>query len=223
MSQPESTQAVFAEAHRRFSALEADDAFWSQREALLAERERQESEERKAAAEALQARRFSEIPEEYRKEFDPALSSMDKETIRHCRAWDHKTKRGIGLLGATGMGKTRILCAVLRRQQCSWLYLPASKLSIAVSDQWQEGSVGSRAFSTLREAKRVRVLFLDDLGDEKHTEAITAELKDLVEHRTSRGLPILWTSNLSPEQITAKHGERGAAIVRRLAEFTWTP
>lgn len=223
MSEPFSIQAAFAHAHERFSILLDDEAFWDERGAWLAGKERQESEERAAAADALQARRFNEIPEVYRTEFNPSLSTMSKDTIRHCREWDHRSKRGIGLLGATGMGKTRLLCAVLRRLQCSWLYLPASKLSLAVSDQWQEGSVGSRAFSTLREAKRVRVLLLDDLGDEKHTEAITAELKDLVEHRTSRGLPILWTSNLSPEQITAKHGERGAAIVRRLAEFTWTP
>jgi DNA replication protein DnaC len=219
---PSSTRAVFTEAHARFSKLLEDDAFWQKREAELAERERVEREEREAAEDALRARRFSEIPVEYQREFDPGLSKLDKETIRTCRAWTPDDGRGIGLHGATGMGKTRLLCAVLRRQQCSWLYLPASKLSLAVSDQWNEDwGIAARASSTLREARRVRVLLLDDVGDEKHTEAVTAELKDLVEHRTSRAMPILWTSNLSPEQITAKHGERGAAIVRRLGEFSW--
>jgi DNA replication protein DnaC len=221
---PSSTRAVLAEALERITKLLEDDAFWQKREAELAERERVEREEREAAEDALRARRFSEIPGEYQRTFDPAQSTLAKETILYCRDWTPNAGTGIGLMGATGMGKTRLLCATLRKQPCSWLYLPASKLSLAVSDQWNDAwGIAARAGATLREARRVRVLLLDDIGDEKHTEAVTAELKDLVEHRTSRSLPILWTSNLSPEQITAKHGERGAAIVRRLAEFSWSP
>lgn len=58
------------------------------------------------------------------------------------------------------------------------------------------GRLGRKCPALLRETRTVKVLLLDDLGDEKYTEAVTAELKDLIEYRTSRALPLLWTSNL---------------------------
>lgn len=224
MSEPTNLQGAFASAHERFSRLLTNEALWAERDAAEAVAAMLAAKEREVKRERLHAQRIAEIPERYREPFQPHLSALSPKALSAVARWAETAKLGIGLSGATGMGKTRALCSILLRLKCSWLYLPASKLSIAVGDQWSDNyGIASEAVLMLRNAKRARVLLLDDLGDEKHTEAVTSELKDLIEHRTSRGMPILWTSNLSPEQITAKHGERGAAIVRRLAEFTWTP
>lgn len=223
MSEPVSLQGAFANAAKRFQRIADDDAFWREREALLATQSEQERKDRERIEAEAHALRVASIPARYREPFHPKRSRLAPRVLDAVAGWTEATPLGIGLSGATGMGKTRALCSILLRLRCTWLYLPASKLSMAVADQWSDNyRTASEAAGLLRDARRVRVLMLDDLGDEKHTEAITAELKDLIEHRTSRGLPILWTSNLSPEQITAKHGERGAAIARRLAEFTWT-
>jgi DNA replication protein DnaC len=219
---PQGLQVALAQAAARFARLTEDDAFWSRREALLAEREAKARAERKREAAAERARRLAALPARYQETYDPARSRLSSRARASVSGWRESSPRGIGLCGATGLGKTRALCSILRRLSCPWLYLPAGRFSIAVSDQWADSyRTASEASGLLKEARTVKVLLLDDLGDEKHTEAVTAELKELIEYRTSRALPLLWTSNLTPDQIKAKHGERGAAIVRRLEEFTW--
>lgn len=219
---PQGLQAVLAQAAVRFARLTEDDAFWTKREKLLAERERKARTERERQAAAEQALRLVALPARYQETFDPGRSKLAPRVLASIARWKESAPLGIGLCGATGQGKTRALCSILRRLSCSWLYLPAGRFSVAVTDQWSDHyRTASEAAGLLKEARKVKVLLLDDLGDEKHTEAVTSELKELIEYRTSRGLPLLWSSNLTPDQIKAKHGERGAAIVRRLSEFTW--
>lgn len=220
--EPQGLQAALAQATVRFARLTEDDAFWKKRETLLAERESKALEERGRELAAERVRRLASLPARYQETFDPKRSQLGPRVLKGISIWKESAPLGIGLCGTTGQGKTRALCSILRRLSCSWLYLPAGRFSIAVSDQWSDHyRTASEAVGLLKEARTVKVLLLDDVGDEKHTEAVTAELKDLIEYRTSRGLPLLWSSNLTPDQIKAKHGERGAAIVRRLSEFTW--
>lgn len=224
MSDPQSMSTAFAQFAQPFErALQNEQLLQEvERRAIEAEEEERKEAERRRAR--LAEKRLSEIPQRYREEFDPKLSKLPKAVIDYCRGWQPITGQGIGLTGSTGLGKTRLLCRVLMRLKCSWMYLPAGKLSQHVSNQWKDSfSIAGEAERALIASRRVRVLFLDDIGDEKNTESVTAELKELVEWRTSHELPILWTSNLTEAQMRDKHGERGAAIVRRLAEFTWTP
>lgn len=206
-------------------SLTSDDAFWAERERQQAAADAAERSRKERARATQRAERLASIPARYHEPFQKGLSKVDPAIIKHCKQWDPATcgGQGIGLLGASGMGKTRLLCRILFRISCSWLYLPAYQFSDAVAEQWEDGGVGMRADQLLKSAHRVKVLFLDDLGDEKHTDSVSSALKGLIEHRSSRKLPTLWTSNLDDEQLAAKHGERGPAIVRRLAEFSWMP
>lgn len=223
--EPETTSTAFADIGTRFERILADEEFWRHRDAELA-LEREEAERAKAAkAAAVKAARWEAVPEVYREEFDPKAAKYSRDVVAKAKFWTPDSGRGIGLMGGSGLGKTRLLVAVLRlHQQWSFLWLPASEFSRAVADEWSDDfRVAGEAEAKLRAAHRVKILLLDDVGDERATDASTAALKALVEHRTSRRLPILWTSNLTEEQIEARHGERGKAIVRRLAEFSWTP
>lgn len=208
------------------SKLIDNDTFWQEIEQRQAAIQAEEHREKEAATARLKAERLAAIPARYHEPFKASLSKVDRKALDHCINWHPDTcqGQGIGLFGSSGLGKTRLLCRLLFRLECSWLYLPAYQFSEAVTNQFSDQySVAGDAVRALRAAHRVRVLFLDDIGDEKHTDSVSSALKGLIEHRTSRKLPTLWTSNLSDEQIAAKHGERGPAIVRRLAEFSWTP
>ena len=73
----------------------------------------------------------------------------------------------------------------------------------------------------LRNAAGVEVLFIDDIGKERLTEAAELKLYWLIEHRTANARPILWTSNFVGADLRKMMSDnRGPAITRRLAEFS---
>jgi DNA replication protein DnaC len=202
-------------------AVEGDDAFWAERDASVLAMRQKEREER--AARELQRRkeRWEVLPALYRELFDPKKSRLGRDAIQHCKVWTPESGVGIGLVGATGLGKTRLITTVLRRfhESHNWVYLPAFEMSNLVAKQWSDDDwTAMDAVRRLKQAKRVAILVIDDVGDERSTEASSAFLKELAEHRMSHKLPILWTSNLTKEALAAKHGVQGAAVVRRLLE-----
>lgn len=202
-------------------AIEGDDAYWAERDAQVLAMRQKEREER--AARELQRRRerWEVLPKLYREMFEPKKSRLGRDAIQHCKHWTPESGKGVGLTGATGLGKTRLITSMLRRfhESHSWIYLPAYEMSNLVARQWSDDDwTAMDAVRQLKRAKRAQILVIDDVGDERSTEASTSFLKELAEHRMSHELPILWTSNLTKEALSAKHGVQGAAVVRRLIE-----
>jgi len=73
---------------------------------------------------------------------------------------------------------------------------------------------------TLKRWRTCDVLFIDDLGKCRITERVQTELFNLVDSRTSNGLPILWTSNFDSKGLIRRFAspDDAAPIVRRLVE-----
>lgn len=225
ITEPISTAAVFERWHRKLETLVNDDVFWQQKEAALAQQAAEERAETARQKAERQQRQLQNLPSRYRTPFDPKLAQYPAEIVQKVRQWQPGHEGiGIGLAGSTGLGKTRLLTARLQQLNCTWLYLPAARLNDLVAAIWSDHQrTADEAQDMLAKARNVRVLMLDDIGDERTTEAVSEELKDLIETRTANRLPILWTSNLSERELSTRHGSRGAAIVRRLAEYSWMP
>lgn len=66
------------------------------------------------------------------------------------------------------------------------------------------------AIKRIKNAKR---LILDDLGAEKLTDFAAEILYDLIDYRWGNLLETVVTSNLSPSEIAAKHGDRIASRI----------
>ncbi len=203
---------------------DSQDAFWKRREAEIAEMEKQEREEHEAEVKALRESRWRAIPATYREEFNPKLSKLPDGVIATVKAWQ-PSATGIGLMGNTGLGKTRLIVrGILSRLDCTWIFLPATEYASAVREQWSDDwGVAKAASEKLAAAKACRVLCLDDIGQESPSEAVSEAFASLIEHRTSRKKPILWTSNLGADALALRHKTRGAALVRRLKEFSLVP
>jgi DNA replication protein DnaC len=92
----------------------------------------------------------------------------------------------------------------------------------ACADQWHDNpQAKALAEDTLTRCRRTKVLLLDDLGKAKMTERSELELFDLLEHRSSHELPIIWTANAGGAQLQQMLSpDRGEPILRRLSEFT---
>lgn len=153
---------------------------------------------------------------------DPRLSDSAKSITGR---WDAtRGVRGIGLIGSTGLGKTRCLFLALRRAHDAGRKVTAithTRFSRIAMDAYSgNAEEKGHARDVLRALARADVLLFDDLGKAPSTERADSEMEGLVEDRTSHGKPILWSANGSGEWLIRRFGDdRGGPTVRRLAEF----
>lgn len=159
----------------------------------------------------------------------PLYRESDPERIpaaflRECEAWE-VSPMGLGFVGIAGTGKTRAAWMLLKRLHFSKVRvfgITATAFAKACADQWHDDpQAKNMAEDTLTRCRRTKVLLLDDLGKNKMTERSELELFDLLEHRTSHELPVIWTANAGRETLKQMlSSDRGEPILRRLAEFT---
>lgn len=156
---------------------------------------------------------------------DPRLHPVCVSTVK---SWDVRGRRGIGLVGNSGFGKTRCLFVALRRAFDASLSCAAvsHRRIAALATAASNGAKVEReeASATLTRFHRCQVLLLDDLGKGAFTPRANEELSDLLEHRTSSGLPVLWSANGGGEWLIKQLGpDYGPPIARRLADFCELP
>lgn len=177
------------------------------------------SEAQDAAKTSLSGAWERACPQIYR-DTDP--ERLPAEAMRLMSDWQPAGGRGIGLTGKTGVGKTRCLFLALHRAHAAGMSVEAvshNRFSRLAQDAFM-GEKMDDARTKLRDFHRCAVLLLDDLGKAPRTERADAEIEELIEHRTSAGLPILWTANAGGTWLIERFGkDRGPALVRRLAEF----
>ena len=131
---------------------------------------------------------------------------------------------GIGIIGARGSGKTRCLIHLARKRYPR--VLPAIVNHVELGKAATDATGGStRETRTDAQHKLARwarcwILILDDVGKAASTERSTETLYAIVEERTSQQRQIWWSSELGANDLQSKLGERGPAILRRLAEFS---
>jgi DNA replication protein DnaC len=131
--------------------------------------------------------------------------------LRECEAWE-ASPMGLGFVGIAGTGKTRAAWMLLKRLHFSGVRvfgITATAFAKACADQWHDDpQAKGMAEDTLTRCRRTKVLLLDDLGKNKMTERAELELFDLLEHRTSHELPVIWTANAGradPPPVSGVH------------------
>jgi hypothetical protein len=146
------------------------------------------------------------------------------EILLPALAWEFGPK-GIGIVGESGIMKTRTAFLVLKGQHF------AGKVAHAVSVMQIRGHVlksfsdDSRAKydaqAKLEQIRNADITLIDDIGKSKMTDAVEQEIYDILEHRTNQTLPTIWTANASgPELRAMLSPDRGDPIMRRLSEFS---
>lgn len=178
-----------------------------------------EAEEQRDALQAMQTEWETICPPLYR-DTDRNELPISVATTLEVLDWQIGNK-GIGLAGASGAGKTRLVFMLLKRLHFDGIRCRA--MTAKRFENWchRMFDKDDDARTQIVNAKSCKVLFIDDIGKEKYTERVESEFYDLIEHRTSHLLPILWTANASGDQLARMMGEdRGTPIVRRLREFS---
>ena len=136
---------------------------------------------------------------------------VDGVKKRSLLIWSHE--RGIGKTGLV----TPVFQMFLRRG-LTGIWLSWQQLV----EQVEAGYKSENAYERLRAAREVGVLMVDDLGYQWTDDGLSAHalkvLNSVIFHRHAYDLPTLFTSNLSPEELTAQlrpeHYQRIAEMAR---------
>ncbi len=129
--------------------------------------------------------------------------------------------QGVGLVGNSRMGKTRVAYMCLKRahnQRCGVRAI--NHVSFACLAKQAARSEPGAEYDLAR-LGTVHTLLLDDLGKGADSPRALEALWNTVEVRTSNNRPIIWTANGTGEYLQSKlGGEYGEPIIERLREFT---
>jgi DNA replication protein DnaC len=185
----------------------------------------EETRKQREAEEMAQYRReaaqlqVNTLPQELLKSFDV---SKHPNPSAHSKvmAWA-VGKRGLMLVGPTGMAKSRSLLQLLVQliwQDTQIVYWSAPRLADKISAVAFESSDKLDAF--IRKLELCPVLAVDDLGAHKPTERVCQEFHRVIDTRYSEGLPILVTTNCNPAQLQKQLLDEHGRTIRRLQEIT---
>lgn len=131
-------------------------------------------------------------------------------------------EQSLGLIGPAGRCKTRVLALTARRVIASDLFVgwcPATSFQWAAQSKWDRED-GSDAKKWLKRWQDCGVLFLDDLGKHRWTEAVESEFFALIDLRSSRNMTTHWTMNPLPADesrlVESLMQDPGAVLARAL-------
>ena len=133
-------------------------------------------------------------------------------------------KRSILLYGNCGTGKTHLAVATMRNLILNTrglhpLFISAPRL-IGEIRRGTLGEIDLTEEEIIEKYTTNRLLVIDDIGVEKHSEFVAQCWYRIVDTRTSNSLPTIYTSNLDKTEIEQKMGPR---IASRLFACTIIP
>ena len=175
----------------------------------------------KQRKDALDRDFWASVPPLYR---ETDLSRLNPFLAREVLAWKYGPE-GIGIRGRSGSQKTRCAVALLHKikmQGKSVFFLKSTDISRFSTNQFSnDNEQKNEAHRAIRSAHTAQLLLIDDIGKGRLSPAAEELLYDILDKRSERQLPVIWTANATGEQLhDMMSADRGDAIMRRLGEFT---
>lgn len=163
---------------------------------------------------------FSKLcPESYKsfkKELLPKPSCYEKVL-----EWDYSTKKGLIMIGDSGLGKTRCAWQLMKRLYVlEWIEFKAIT-ELQFSHEVANFGKSDNLAAWMNKLCTCKVLFIDDLGKSVMTERVTSELFYVLEERTKHKRPTIITMQIEASNLYQKFSSRSGkeiaeAILNRL-------
>lgn len=160
-----------------------------------------------------------EIPRRYR---ENDCSRFPAEWSQIIKWKPNSDGRGLVVVGDTGKCKTRMLCQLamnLAHIGVKFSFMRSSTLAALVRQQYSDFEPWA-ARDEIKRLSRVPVLIVDDLGKQASSPAVEEAFFDLIEERTSQGLPVLVTANAKGAELERMmSADRGRPLIRRIRDY----
>ena len=139
------------------------------------------------------------------------------ENVKACFDKIRETRRGIYIHGSVGTGKTHIAYSLhnyyTKERKVGdevhkihrGIFINASELFSEMKKDFDRKDKEHPMEELVQSRK---LLFIDDIGAEKLSEWVISEFYLLLNHRYNEMLPTIFTSNLSPDELSERLGER---------------
>jgi len=165
---------------------------------------------------------WKEVPKELF--HDTTIGRINTLLVSAINSWKYGSQ-GLGMMGKPGEGKTRAAVLLLKDNHHSGrsiCYMKAVKLTQYARDQFSdESEIKNTARERINKAYKCKLLLLDDIGKGRLPASAEELLFGIIDERSERGLPIIWTSNASGKELHAMFSpDKADAILRRLSEFS---
>lgn len=161
-------------------------------------------------------RRFERIcPHEYAITDESRLPQEQWEAVK---IWK-PSNRGLLLRGATRAGKTRCAWMLIKRLAKAGVRTLAFS-PLGFHNELVRKQLDGEGKDFIDKCGRADLVFLDDIGKGKMTENVEAFLFELIEVRTSSGLPTIATTNDSGDSLQSRMSSpRALPFLARIREF----
>lgn len=129
-----------------------------------------------------------------------------------------KTRKGIYIYGSVGSGKTHIAYAIRkyvseeRKPKFESYFYNMSRLLYDIK-QGFDASKKVSSFEVENIFNLKGILFIDDLGAERLTDWVQDTIYGIVNDRYEKMYPVIFTSNLNPQQLADRVGDRVASRI----------
>lgn len=167
------------------------------------------------------------------------LSAIPRRSLQCLMAGVFAKAPGFGLCSRPGLGKSQAVAAILRAgvtqnatNVAPFKRLPTKMKAIAwmnvflTVNRWRRDGIDPQVAIDIRQAQEAKLLILDDLGREVRRSTIgedvaTGHLDAIITHRDREGLPTIWTSNLSEDELVERYETPFFRRLTRLNPPAW--
>ena len=155
---------------------------------------------------------------------DTEIERLNPILVQNVLTWEFNPI-GIGIRGKSGEQKTRAAVLILHKMKMtgkSVYFLKSTDIAKYSAQQFSnDKDLQAEALKAIRSSHTAQVLLIDDIGKGRLSPAAEELLYDLLDKRSERQLPVIWTSNaVQGELHKMLSNDRGDAIIRRLSEFS---
>ena len=154
------------------------------------------------------------IPERYKNSKYDNVPNQIKDLFENIKS----SRRGIYIYGSVGCGKTHLLYALKSKWEESnkpAIFRNTVTLIQSIRSDFDKINVDKE-----RDVEFIlnsaSLLMIDDIGAEKITDFVSETFYSIINHRYEKMYPIIFTSNLSIEELANKIGDR---IASRIVEM----
>ncbi|KPV42005.1 hypothetical protein AN477_19745 [Alicyclobacillus ferrooxydans] len=187
------------------------------------------------------ALKHSHISEEFRKRTFETFETQGKDkriqmayrlAKRYAETFEERrgeSKNWFGIVGAVGIGKTHLLCAIANALLSRGIFVRYFNFVTGFKEMFAKYDQGGQAVEEIRwELMTCEVLMIDDLAKGKFdrraksvgiNKSVFDEIYALIDFRYENNLPVIWSSEMYAE--LASDGVIGEATASRLFERSY--